>query len=124
MTDEAAELQGAAKRRIVTSIVADIAVRRAVPDVFVLNDAAEPIAWPARAQGIPRSLQPLVDMYFSQDAAHRTSLTELIEVDGALMTVRIVPYHGTAESQYALMVEPFVVRSRNTQGSGELTTSS
>jgi hypothetical protein len=124
MTDGAGSGQRHAKRRIVASIVADIALRRAVPDVFLLNAAGEAIAWPARSQGVPRSLQPLVDMYFSQDAAHRVALTELVDIDRVQMQVRIVPYHGADASQYAMIVEPFVVRSRNAQGSGELTTTS
>ena len=121
MTHEARGEHADAKRRIVASIVADIALRRAVPDVFLLNDAGEATAWPARSQGIPRSIQPLVDMYFSQDAAHRVALTELVAIEGVHMQVRIVPYHGAPATQYAMIVEPFVVRSRNAQGSGELT---
>ena len=124
MTDEGRKEQGDAKRRIVASIIADIALRRAVPDVFLLNDAGEANAWPAGSKGIPRSLQPLVDMYFSQDPAHRVTLTELVTIDGVQMQVRIVSYHGAEASQYAMTVAPFVVRARNAQGSGELTTTS
>ena len=124
MTGETPERGGDAKRRIVKSIVADIALRRAVPEVFLLNDAGEATAWPARSTGIPPNLRPLVDMYFAQDAEHRATLTELVDIDGVHMMVRIMPYRGGEAVQYAMVVEPFVVRARNAQGSGELTTSS
>ena len=113
------------KPGIVESIVADIALRRSVPDVFLLNESGRPTAWPARIKrSFSPSLQPLIDMYFAQDRAHRMPLTELVDVDGVQMTVRIVPYHADPAGQYAMIVEPFVLRSRHVQGSGELTTTS
>jgi hypothetical protein len=114
-----------AERRIVRSIVEEIALQRSIPAVFLLNAAGEATAWPAHAaDGIPRALRPLIATYFSQDPAHRVDLTELVDAGGVQMTVRIVPYHAASGSQYALIVEPFVVRSRRARGSGELTTTS
>ena len=113
------------RARIVESVVADIALRRSVPDVFLLNEAGRPTAWPIRSRStLPPSLQALVDMYFAQHAAHRVALTELVDVDGVKMTVRIVPYHEDTPGRYAMIVEPFVLRARHIHGSGELTTTS
>ena len=125
MTDRAKGFSRADRAAVLESVVADIALRRSVPDVFLLNESGRPTAWPARSRsGLPPSLRALVDMYFAQDTAHRTALTEIVDVDGVRMTVRIVPHHVDTPGQYALIVEPFVLRSRHVHGSGELTTTS
>ena len=122
MSDEMLDRQRAARRSIVETIVADIALRRAVPDVFLLDDAGKPVAWSAHTGSkLPPSLEALVDMYFAQDAAHRAALVELVDIDGTPTSVRIVPHHGEDATRYAVIVEPFVVRTRNVHGSGELT---
>ena len=125
MTDRAKENSRTAKGGFVESVIADIALRRSVPDVFLLNESGRATAWPARSRsGLPPSLRALVDMYFAQDMRHRAALTEIVDVDGVQMTVRIVPHHVDTPGQYALIVEPFVLRSRHVHGSGELTTTS
>ena len=125
MTDRAKGNVRSGGVRIIESIVADIALRRSVPDVFLLNGSGRVTAWPARSgSGLPPALRVLVDMYFAQDTAHRTALTELVDVDGVQMTVRIVPYHADTPGLYAMIVEPFALRSRHVHGSGELTTTS
>ncbi len=125
MTDKSRGTAPDEKAGIVETVVADIALRRSVPDVYLLNEVGRPTAWPVRARGsVPPSLQPLVAMYFAQDAAHRVALTELVDVNGVKTTVRIVPCHEETPGHYALIVEPFILRARHVHGSGELTTTS
>lgn len=122
MTEDGANGPARNERGIVETVVGDIAMRRAVPNVFLLDETGRLTAWPVGApDGVPASLGPLIDMYFAQGAAHRGALTELVEIDGMQMSVRIIPYHVQSPSQYALIVEPFVVRTPHAQGSGELT---
>lgn len=110
-------------RDIIETVIGDIAMRRALPNVYLLNDTGGPIAWPVGASELlPPALHALVGMYFVHDTAYRGEFTELVDVAGQQMFVRIIPYRSEPVSVYAMIVEPFVLRARHTQASGELTT--
>lgn len=98
--------------RIVRAVVADIAVRRTIPTVFLLDDEGRPTAWPARgAPELPPAYAPFVERYFAQPPPSRRVHSEVIDVDGVQTAVRIVPYHSAGASRYALIAERFVLRS-------------
>ncbi|MBV8299166.1 MAG: hypothetical protein JO083_06470 [Candidatus Eremiobacteraeota bacterium] len=99
------------KDRIVAAILEEIALRRTVPDVFLLDGAGRAVMWPARRAELPPALIPLVAMYFAQDATRRGVFSEILDAGGARLLVRIVPHGTAAGARYALTLEPFVVRS-------------
>jgi hypothetical protein len=98
-------------RSIVSTIVGEVATRRAVGRVFVLDEAGHVVLWSRSAKAFPEELQPLVAMYFAQALAGRTRFTEVLNVSGATAWVRIVPLFGQARTVYALLVEPFAIRT-------------
>lgn len=123
MTDGTRGLSGGTKRRIVEAIVADIAVRRASPQVYLLDGEGCPTVWPAQPSlALPGSLVPLVAMYFAQSKADRGAFSEIVDVDGQRVLVRILCHAGDTP-QYALTFEPFVVRARKQTETGELSPS-
>ncbi len=106
--------------RIAEAIVADIALRRAVPRVFLLDERGRTVAWPSSGDSaLPPDLEPLLDMYFAQEPGRRERFSELVTIDGATMTIRIMPYDGLEVRLFALMLEPFALRSRSS-GAGKL----
>jgi hypothetical protein len=106
---------------IVEGVVSDIANRRAVPWVFLLDESGELVVWPARAGkgSLPPTLGALVAMYFAQDRSSRQLLSEYIDVSGVPMVVRIIPHHAGDTTKYALVVERFSVRARLRRDPGE-----
>jgi hypothetical protein len=107
--------------RIAESIVAGIALQRAVPSVFLLDERGCPIVWPRSGDNqLPAAIVVLLDMYFAQEPARRARFCELVEIDGADATVRIIPELGVEPRRFALILEPFAVRARRSTGSGTL----
>jgi len=107
--------------RIAEAIVADVALQRAVPRVFLLDDHGRPVAWPSSGDSrLPSGLAPLLDMYFAQEPARRERFCELVDIDGAKMTIRIMPYGRREVRLFALVLERFALRSRQS-GTRKLT---
>lgn len=123
MTDGTEILAGDSTRRIVEAIVADIVVRRAIPQVYLLDGEGRPTVWPAqRSLALPACLGPLVEMYFAQNEAERGTLSEIVDVEGDRVLVRILR-QGDDIPRYALTVEPFVVRAGDQTETAELSAS-
>lgn len=99
--------------RIAEAIVADIALERVMPRVFLLDERGRPVAWPASGDNeLPSGLVPLLDMYFAQEPARRKRFSEVVEIDRVKMTVRIMPYTARKVRLFALLLERFALRSR------------
>ena len=98
--------------RIIEAVVTEITGERSSPRVFLLDGEGQPTVWPAgSSEALPAELVGLLRAYFAQDASGRGLLTDLIEIDGTRMTVRIVPYRAADANRYAVTVERFAVRA-------------
>lgn len=97
--------------RVVEAIVGDIALRRAVPGVFLLDETGTMLVGPAHT-AIPAGIVALIDMYLSGDSTRRTPFAEIVDLEGTRTTIRIVPFRSSGPARYALILAPFVVRSR------------
>jgi hypothetical protein len=101
-----------ALRRIVETVIGEVVLRRASSKVFVLDGAGHLIAWPAGGPtSVPSNLAPFVDTYFAQPESSRAAFAELSADEGSRVVVRIMADGSPESGRYALIVEPFAVRS-------------
>jgi len=98
--------------RIIEAVVTGITGERSAPRVFLFDDQGEPTAWPAGPrEALPVELMRVLREYFAQSARRRGIFTDLVEIDGAQTSVRIIPYHAAGANRYALTVERFATRA-------------
>lgn len=99
-------------QRIIEAVITGITGERSSPRVFLLDEQGQPTAWPAGSTDtLPDELLRVLRAYFAQSASGRGILTDMIEIDGTPMTMRIVPYRAPDANRYALTVERFAVRA-------------
>lgn len=104
--------RSATVHRIIEAVVTDITGERSAPRVFLLDEDGQPTAWPAGPrEAMPAELRRVLREYFAQSALRRGIFTDLVEIDGAQMSVRIIPYRAAGANRYALTVERFATRA-------------
>ena len=98
--------------RIIEAVVTGITGERSAPCVFLLDEDGQPTAWPAGPrEAMPAGLTRVLRAYFAQSAPLRGIFTDLVEIGGTQMSVRIVPYRAAGANRYALTVERFAMRA-------------
>jgi hypothetical protein len=87
-----------------------IAARRSPPQVFLVDDRGELLAWPARSAG---SLAPEVDEVVRRYVSHpagQIDVVELIRAGDDHIAVRIIPQQNAPSRTFIVIVERFALR--------------
>jgi hypothetical protein len=104
--------RSATVHRIIEAVVTGITGERSAPYVFLLDEDGRPTAWPAGPrEAMPPELARVLQAYFAKSAQLRGIFTELVQIGGMRMSVRIIPYHAAGANRYALTVERFATRA-------------